>query len=147
MFQNCKIGTLIREKYNHYYNNIESKWTPIEPINKNIKVGKMQSFIITWIQFSIQLTTVRTIQHSQGLSLNELVFDPTIIFKKWVNMYIYIYIYIWNKRNKIFLLIILQHENIYVNPKVDIEMNKLNTSATWIPFILQSKNSKLSGYT
>jgi hypothetical protein len=25
MFQNCKIGTLIREKYNHYYNNIESR--------------------------------------------------------------------------------------------------------------------------
>jgi hypothetical protein len=24
MFQNCKIGTLTREKYNHYYN-IESK--------------------------------------------------------------------------------------------------------------------------
>jgi hypothetical protein len=48
---------------------------------------------------------------------------------------------------KIFLLVILQHENIYVNPKVDMEMNKLNTSATWIPFILQSKNSKLSGYT
>ncbi len=50
MFQNCKIGTLTREKYNHYYN-IESKWTPIEPINKDIKFGKMQSFIITSIQF------------------------------------------------------------------------------------------------
>ncbi len=31
MFYNFKIGPLIREKYNHYYdNNIESKWTPIE---------------------------------------------------------------------------------------------------------------------
>ncbi len=36
-----KIGTLIREKYNHYYNNnIESKWTPFEPIIKDIMVGK-----------------------------------------------------------------------------------------------------------
>jgi hypothetical protein len=52
MFQNPKIGTLIREKYNHYYNNIESKWTPIELIIKNIRVGKSQSFIITRIQFS-----------------------------------------------------------------------------------------------
>jgi hypothetical protein len=33
IFQNSQIGTLIREKYIHYYNNItESKWTPIEPI-------------------------------------------------------------------------------------------------------------------
>jgi hypothetical protein len=32
MFQIFKIGTLTREKYSHYYdNNIESKWTPIEP--------------------------------------------------------------------------------------------------------------------
>ncbi len=41
MFQNFKTRTLTREKYNHYYdNNIESKWTPIEPIIKGIKVGK-----------------------------------------------------------------------------------------------------------
>jgi hypothetical protein len=28
MFQNSKIGTLTREKYSYYYNNIESKWMP-----------------------------------------------------------------------------------------------------------------------
>jgi len=62
MFQNCKIRTLTREKYNHYYNNnIESKWTPIEPIVKNIRIGKSQSFIITRIRFSIQLAIVKTI--------------------------------------------------------------------------------------
>jgi hypothetical protein len=49
-----KIGILTWEKYNHYYdNNIESKWTPIEPIIKDMKVGKSQSFIITKIQFPI----------------------------------------------------------------------------------------------
>jgi len=38
---NSKMGTLIRKKYSHYYdNNIESKWTPIEPIIKDIKIGK-----------------------------------------------------------------------------------------------------------
>jgi hypothetical protein len=42
MFQNSKMGTLIREKYSHYYdNNIESKWTVIEPIVKDIKIGKL----------------------------------------------------------------------------------------------------------
>jgi hypothetical protein len=41
MFQNSKIGTLTKEKYNYYYNNIESKWTPIEPIIKDIRVGNL----------------------------------------------------------------------------------------------------------
>ncbi len=82
MFQNFNIRTLTREKYNHYYNNnIESKWTPIEPIIKDIKVGKSQSFIITRFQFPIQLTTPRTIHPSQGLSLDELIFDPTNVKK------------------------------------------------------------------
>jgi len=37
MFQNSKIETLTRKKYNHYHdNNIESKWTPIELIVKKI---------------------------------------------------------------------------------------------------------------
>jgi hypothetical protein len=40
MFQNSKVGTITTEKYNHYYNNnIESKWTPIELIIKDIRVG------------------------------------------------------------------------------------------------------------
>jgi len=46
MFQNFKIAALTREKYNHYYDNIESKWTPIEPIIKEIRSGKSQSFNI-----------------------------------------------------------------------------------------------------
>jgi hypothetical protein len=65
MFQNSKIKTLAREKYNHYYyNNIELKWTLIEPIIKDIRVGKSQLFIITRIQFPIQLVAIRTIHRS-----------------------------------------------------------------------------------
>jgi hypothetical protein len=30
------------KKNSHYYNNIESKWTPIETIIKDIRVGKSQ---------------------------------------------------------------------------------------------------------
>jgi hypothetical protein len=41
MFENLKIGILIREKINHHYNdNIESKWTTFEPIIKDIKIWK-----------------------------------------------------------------------------------------------------------
>ncbi len=69
---------LTKEKYKKYYdNNVDSKWTPIEPIIKDIKVGKSQSFIITRIQFPIQLVVARTIHHFQGLLLDELIFDPT----------------------------------------------------------------------
>ncbi len=75
MFQISKIGTLTRKKYNHYYdNNIDSKWTPIEPIIKDIKVGKSQSFIIKRIQFLIQLAVAKNIHHFQGLSVDELFF-------------------------------------------------------------------------
>jgi len=63
-----------KRKINHYYNeNIESKWTPIEPITKDIKVGKTYSFVITRIQFLVELATWRIIHHPQGLSLDELV--------------------------------------------------------------------------
>jgi hypothetical protein len=78
LFQNFKIETLIREKYNHYYNNnIELKWTPIEPIIKNIRIGKFQSFIM--IQFRIQLVVVKTIHCFQGLSLNEFILNPLML--------------------------------------------------------------------
>jgi len=41
MFENFKIGTLTKKNKNHYYdNNNQSKWTPIEPIIKDIRVGK-----------------------------------------------------------------------------------------------------------
>jgi len=33
------------------------------------------------IQFSIQLVGTKTIHHFQGLSLDELVFNPTNVFK------------------------------------------------------------------
>jgi hypothetical protein len=46
MFQNLIIETITKENCNHYHNN-NIKWTPIEPIIKNIRVVKTQSFIIT----------------------------------------------------------------------------------------------------
>jgi hypothetical protein len=51
MFQNFKIATLTKEKYIHYYDNIESKWTPIEPIIKEIKGGTSQSYIQQYFAF------------------------------------------------------------------------------------------------
>jgi len=48
------IRITTREKYSHHYDdNIESKWALIEPIIKDIKVGKSQSLFIIRIQFPI----------------------------------------------------------------------------------------------
>ncbi len=82
LFPNQKIGMLVREKSTQLYtNNIQSNWTPIETIIKNIKIGKNQTHIITRIQFSIQLTVAITIHQSQGLSLDESAFYPTNVKK------------------------------------------------------------------
>ncbi len=122
MFQNSKIGILIREKYSHYYdNNIQSKWTPIEPIIKDIKVDKSESFIITRIQFLIQFVVVKTIHCFQGLSLDELVFDPINVKKHGLT---YTTLSRIQTKEKLFLLIPIQHEFFNVNPKIHIEMNR-----------------------
>ncbi len=138
MFQISKIGTLTREKYSHYYdNNIESKWTPREPIIKYIRVGKSQSFIIIRIQFPIQLATTITTHHSQGFSLSMNWFLIPLTVKKWVNVY-----KILPHSNKIFyfLLALFQQEFFNVDPRVHVEMNTLKKIATWIPLIPQLKN-------
>ncbi len=50
LFPNPKIRMLTKEKSTHLYiNNIQSNWTPIESIIKDIKIGKNQSHIITRI--------------------------------------------------------------------------------------------------
>jgi len=47
MFQNFKIKTLTGKKISYYHNNnIQSKWTSIEHIIKDIRFDKTQSFII-----------------------------------------------------------------------------------------------------
>ncbi len=138
MFQISKIGTLTKEKYNHYYdNNIRSKWTPIEPIIKDIKVGKSQSFIITKIQFPIQLAVAKNIHCFQGLSLDKLVLDPINVQKHGLTYTTLSYI---QTKEKIFLLVPLQHDFFYMDPIVHVEMKRLKTIATWIPLILQLKN-------
>jgi hypothetical protein len=62
-----------------------------------------------------------------------LAFDPTHV-KKYGLTYITLS-HIWIKE-KLFLLTPLQHENCYVDSRVDIKMNRLKTIATWIPLIL-----------
>jgi len=60
MFQISWFCNTNKKKNSYYYNNnIESKWRPIEPIIKYVKVDKTQIFIITSTWFPIQFTPLR----------------------------------------------------------------------------------------
>jgi len=95
-------------------------------------LDKSHSFIITRIQFPIQLVVVKTIHRSQELSLDELVFDPTNIKKHGLTYTTLSHI---QTKENLFLLTFLQHEIFYANPKAHVKMNRLKTIATWIPLI------------
>jgi hypothetical protein len=72
---------LTKEKSTYLIRTIFKLNTKIESIIKDIRIGKNKILIIIKIQFSIQLTTTRTIHQSQGLLLDDLVFNPTNVRK------------------------------------------------------------------
>ncbi len=87
---------------------------------------------LTKIQFRIQPVTTKTIHRYQGLSLDELVFDPTNVKKHGLT---YIPLSRIQIKEKLFLLALLKHEKVYVDRKVHVKMNRLKIITTWIPLI------------
>jgi hypothetical protein len=82
LFPNQKIGVWAREKSTHLYiDNIQPNWTPIEPIIKDIRIGKNQFHSIIKIQLLIKLATTKKIHPSQGFSLDDLAFNPINVKK------------------------------------------------------------------
>jgi hypothetical protein len=63
MFQYFKIEILRRSLLQHL-TTLNQNGHQFEPITKDIKVGKTQSFVIIRIQFLIQLAVGRTIHYS-----------------------------------------------------------------------------------
>jgi hypothetical protein len=84
----------------------------------------------------MQLATVKINHHSQGLSLDELVFDPTNIKKHGLTHITLSHI---QTKEKIFLLTPFQHDNSYVDLRIHVEMNRLKKIVNWIPIITQLK--------
>ncbi len=66
-----------------------------------------------------------------------MVFDPTNVKKYGLTYTTLSHI---QTKEKLFLLVLLEHEIFYVDPRIHVEMNRLKTIATWIPLILQIKN-------
>ena len=73
-FYNTKVGIATRFSHSHLYKSfdIDSTWTTIELVAKEIRIGKNQSHLIKQIQFPIQLVAPRTIHRAQGLLLDDL---------------------------------------------------------------------------
>jgi hypothetical protein len=62
LFNNIKSGQLTRTKNAHFYEHkIQPTWTPIEHIFKDIQIGSNSTYIITRMQFPIQLAVACTI--------------------------------------------------------------------------------------
>ncbi len=55
-------------------------WTPIEPMFKDIQIGSNSTYIITRMQFPIQLVVACTIHQAQGLTYDHLTFDPNGVY-------------------------------------------------------------------
>jgi hypothetical protein len=75
LLPNQKIRMLAREKSTHLYtNNIQPNWTPIEPIIKNIRIGKK----------SISYYNKNSISNSIGNNKNHSLITRILI--RWVQM-------------------------------------------------------------
>jgi hypothetical protein len=131
LFPNPKIEMLTSKKSTHLYtNNIQPNWTPIEPIIKDIRIGKNQFRIIK--KFNFQFIP-RIIHQSQGLSLDKLAFDLTKCKKTWTNIY---YSFLQLDKRRIMLITSTPISNQHVIEK----MNRLKTFANRTTFVLQFKN-------
>ncbi len=92
---------------------------------------------IIWIMFqNYKIGTLTKKKYFNGLSLNELVFDPTNVKTYGLT---YIAFFRIQTKEKMYLLAPLQHENFYVDLRIHIEMNRLKIIATWMPLIPQLK--------
>jgi hypothetical protein len=97
--------------------------------------------LITWIQFSIQLVAARTVHRSQGLSLDEMAFDPSGINEHGLTYYALSQI---RTKEKLYLLHPLANSHFQIDKSISIEMERLTSSAKWKLLILILKNIRHS---
>ena len=96
---------------------------------KEFYIGKDKSHkSVTRIQFPIQLAVARPIHRSQGLSLDEMAFDPTNVTKHGLT---YIALSRIRTKEKLYLLTPLEHKKFHVDECVSQEMSRLRSLAKW----------------
>ncbi len=85
----------------------------------------------------IQLIIARTIHQSQGLSLDEMAFNP-----RNVNNHGLIYttlFHLWTKEN-LYLFVPLQHKNFHFDDSLSQELSRLNSHAKYNLLVPQLKS-------
>ena len=79
-------------------------------------------------QFLIKLACVRTVQRLQGLTLDSVAFDPAGI---QIHGLVYTTLSRVRSIDSLYLLSALTKDNFKFKHKVDIEMQRLRTTAKW----------------
>ena len=132
-FYNTKVGIVTRFSHSHLYksSDIDLAWTPIESVAKEIRIGKNQSHLITRIQFPIQLAATRTIHRAQGLSLDDLVFNPCGVNKHGLAYTALSHI---RSKEKLYLSAPLEISNFQINSSVLEEMKRLTMEILYTLF-------------
>jgi exonuclease III len=121
---------------------ISNEWIPILRIAKPLSTTKNASHLKIRKQFPIKLASGRTTHRSQGLTLDNVAFDPT-----GIRIHGLVYTTLSRVRNieSLYLLNALKMDNFKVKQKIDIEMQRLRSTAKWeLSCDLDSKKSSTS---
>ena len=95
-----------------------------KPISTSAKKGQLK----IRKQFSIKLACARTVHRSHGLRLDKVVFQPVGI---QIHGLVYTTLSRVRSIESLYLLSPLTKDNFKVKQKVDIEMERLRTTAKW----------------
>jgi exonuclease III len=128
-FYDSNIGHRQANKLAYLYRpEISQDWIPILRIAKPMSLTSNTTQLKIRKQFPIQLACARTIHRSQGLTLDNVAFDPT-----GIRIHGLVYTALSRVRNieSLYLLNPLTKNNFKVKQKVDIEMQRLRSSAKW----------------
>jgi hypothetical protein len=111
-----------------YNSNTACDWTPILRISKPVSTSAKTGRLKIRKQFPIKLACARTVHGLQGLTLDSVAFDPVGIR---IHGLVYTTLSCVKNIDSLYLLSPLTKDNFKVKHKVDIEMQRLKTSAKW----------------
>jgi hypothetical protein len=128
-FHEPHIGNRQANKLAYLYNsNTASDWTPILRISKPVSTSTKTGRLKIRKQFPIKLACARTVHRSQGLTLDSVAFQPAGIR---IHGLVYTTLSRVRSIDSLYLLSPLTKDNFKVKQKVDIEMQRLRTTAKW----------------
>ena len=128
-FHDERVGRRQAHKFSFLYSKeISSDWTPILRTTKPVYVLAKTGNLKIRKQFPIQLTCARTIHRSQGLTLDNLAFDPLGIRRHGL-----VYTTLSRVRNieSLYFLSPLKKQNFQIRHKIPVEMESLHKNAKW----------------